>query len=63
VVDKASPGFHKAMCTGQNLKQAVLDFYRIDPAERQEQKYYTITLTNCRVVDIRPYMPMSFVPC
>ena len=62
VVDKATPGFHKALCTGQNLQQAVLSFYRIDPATRQEKEYYKITLKNCRIVDLRPYMPMSFVP-
>jgi len=62
VIDKASPGLHKAMCTAQNLKSAVLTFYRIDPESRSEKAYYTITLTNCRVVDIRPYMPMSFAP-
>lgn len=62
VVDKATPGFHKALCTGQNLKSVVLDFYRIDPGSRSEVKYYTITLTNARIVDVQPYMPMSFVP-
>ena len=62
VVDKATPGFQKALATGQNLATAIIDFYRIDPASRSEAKYYTITLTNCRVVDVRPYMPMSFVP-
>ena len=61
-VDKATPGFHKAMCTGQNLAQAELSFYRIDPASRAEVEYYRITLTNARIVDIRPYMPMSFLP-
>lgn len=61
-IDKATPGLHKALCTAQNLKQVRLDFYRIDPKSRQEQKYYNITLANARVVDIRPYMPMSFVP-
>ena len=62
LIDKASPGFHKALCTGQNLKEAVIDFYRIDPDSREEKKYYTITLRQARIVDIRPYMPMSFVP-
>ncbi len=62
VLDKASPGLQKALCTGQNLKEVILDFYRIDPATRSESKYYTITLRNARVVDARPYMPMSFVP-
>lgn len=61
-IDKATPGLHKALVTAQNLKSVRLDFYRIDPKSRQEQKYYTITLSQARVVDIRPYMPMSFVP-
>lgn len=61
-IDKATPGFHKALCTGQNLSEVVLDFYRIDPESRSEKKYYTITLTKARIVDIRPFMPMSFLP-
>ena len=39
-----------------------IDFYRIDPESREEAKYYTIILRQARIVDIRPYMPMSFVP-
>lgn len=62
LIDKATPGFHKALCSGQNLKEAIIDFYRIAPGTRGEEKYYTITLRQARIVDIRPYMPMSFVP-
>lgn len=62
IIDKATPGFHKALCTSQNLSQVELDFYRIDPKTREEAKYYKITMKNARIVDIRPYMPMSFVP-
>ena len=62
LIDKASPGLQKALCTGQNIAKVTLDFYRIDPASQYEDIYYTITLTNGRVVDIRPYMPMSFLP-
>lgn len=61
-IDEATPGFHKALCTGQNLAQVVIDFYHIDPTTRSEKKYYTITMKNARIVDMRPYMPMSFVP-
>jgi type VI secretion system secreted protein Hcp len=62
LIDKASPGFHKALCTGQNLKEVTLELFRIDPASREEAKYYAITMRNARIVDIRPYMPMSFLP-
>jgi len=61
-LDKSTPGLHKALCTGQNLSEVILDFYRIDPATRAEAKYYTITLRKARVVDASPYMPMSFLP-
>ena len=62
LIDQATPGFHKALCTGQNLKEVTLDFYRIDPDTREEAKYYSIIMRNARIVDIRPYMPMSFLP-
>jgi len=59
VIDKATPGFHKALCTGQNLKEAVLDFYRVDPATRAEVNYYTITLKNVRIVGMKTMMPTA----
>ncbi len=62
VVDKATPGFHKALCTGQNLAEVSVHFYRIDPSTREEAEYYRITLRQARIVDMQPYMPMSFVP-
>ena len=62
VVDKATPGFHKALCTGQNLAEVILRFYRIDPTTRDEAEYYRITMRQARIVDISPYYPMSFVP-
>ena len=61
-IDKCTPGFHKALCTGQNLAEVKLMFYRISPASRQEEEYYSIILRNARIVDIQPYMPMSFDP-
>lgn len=62
VIDKASPGFFKALCTAQILNEVQLDFYRIDPDSRAETKYYIIKMTKARIVDIKPYMPMSFLP-
>lgn len=59
VIDKATPGFHKALCTGQTLKNAILDFYRIDPQTRQEAIYYTITLTQVRIVGMKTMVPTT----
>ncbi|MBN2563422.1 MAG: type VI secretion system tube protein Hcp [Phycisphaerae bacterium] len=61
-IDKATPGLHKACCTGQRLPEVKLEFWRIDPSSRAESRYYLITMRSARVVDVRPYFPMSFVP-
>jgi len=61
-LDKAFPGLQKALCTGQNLKEVILEFFRIDPATRSEAKYAEIIMRQARVVDASPYMPMSFLP-
>ena len=62
LIDKATPGFHKSLCRGQTLKEVVVDYYRIKPGSMGEEKYFTVTLRQARIVDIRPYMPMSFLP-
>ncbi len=54
VLDKATPGLHKALCTGQNLSEVTINFYRIDPPAQQEAIYYKITLRNARIVEIGP---------
>jgi type VI secretion system secreted protein Hcp len=61
-MDKATPGLHKACCTGENLAELRLEYYRIDPDSRSEVKYFMITLRKARCVDCRPYVPMTFVP-
>jgi len=62
VIDKASPGLHKALAQGETMDKVRVDFYRIDPATRTEEVYYTITLTDARIVDIQTFMPTSFLP-
>lgn len=61
-IDKATPGFFKALCQGTNLAEVRLEYFRIDPASRAETKYYVVKLTNARIVNIKPYMPVSFQP-
>ncbi len=62
VIDKATPGLHKALVTNQSLAKVELRWYRIDPTTGEEVEYYRITLTNARIVSIEPFMPMSFLP-
>lgn len=61
-IDKATPGIHAALSKGLTFKSAALDFYRIDPATRQEAKYYTVTLANIRIVGVKTMMPTTLLP-
>lgn len=61
-IDKATPGLHKAWATGELIERVTLDFYRINPAVREEQRYYIITLIEARIVSIELSMPLSFLP-
>ena len=53
-IDKASPGLHKALCTGQRLMEVKIEFYWIDPVTRQLQVYYRITLSDVHIIEIGP---------
>lgn len=53
-MDSASPGLYQALTTGENLTGVELRFYRLDSTGASEQ-YFTYTLTNARIVDIRPF--------
>ena len=49
----ATPILNKACCSGQNLKEIKLSWYRIDDTGK-EQEYLRQTLTNAKVVCIKP---------
>lgn len=61
-IDKATPALFKALSTGRELDEVILEFYRIDPETRSETKYYEMTLRKVRVVYIRPYVPNTLKP-
>jgi type VI secretion system secreted protein Hcp len=54
--DKATPLLYQALCTGEHMKEVVLKWYRIDPTG-QEEHYFTTTLKDAIIVNIRPFMP------
>lgn len=54
-IDSFTPYLYKAATTGQTLKSAIFDFYKIDDAG-QERKYFMVTLLNVRVASIMPLM-------
>jgi type VI secretion system secreted protein Hcp len=53
--DKASPKLMQALCTGENLPEVNLKFFRVNP-QGIEEHYYSIVLTNATIVSIRPRM-------
>ncbi len=60
VIDKATPGLHKALTTGEILSDVTLEFYRISPLG-SEEVYYTITLRGARIAKMRTYMPNTLL--
>ena len=53
--DKASPLLYQALCSGEVLPSVVVSFFRIEGSA--EVKYFSITLENAKVTDIRSWMP------
>jgi len=61
-IDKANPPLVKACCRGENIAEINLQYWRIDPTTHSEVQYYNIKLTQARCVDVRTFMPTSFLP-
>jgi len=59
--DKASPKLYQALCTGEHLKNVTLKWHRID-ATGSEEHYFTHTMEDAVIVEIKPYVPMAFLP-
>ncbi len=55
-VDKSTPLLYSALVTGEGLTECVLKFYR-DTNQKPNQHYFTITLTNARIVNITASRP------
>jgi len=58
--DKATPKLYQALCTGEHMTNVTIKWYRIDPAGSEEH-YFTHTLEDAIVVEMKPYMPMAFL--
>lgn len=61
VVDKSSPRLLQLLCSGERIKGATLEFYRVN--ERgQEEKYYTIQMETASIVSTRLWVPNCLNP-
>ena len=60
-IDKSSPKIYQALCSGEQLKSAQLEFYRISP-KGTEEKYYTIRLEKAVIVATRLWVPNCLQP-
>jgi type VI secretion system secreted protein Hcp len=59
--DTSSPLLYQAVCTGERMKNVTLKFYR-QSLEGQEEHFFTITLTNASIIEVRPVMYNVFEP-
>ena len=58
--DQASPLLFQACCTGEQITNFELDFYRIS-SKGQEEHYFTIKLENAIIVGMREFTPTTFL--
>lgn len=58
-IGKHTPQVFQACCSGEHV-DVVIDMYRIDE-KGQEEKYYTIKLTDAIVVETREWYPETFL--
>ncbi len=58
--DKASPKLYQALCSGEQCSEVSIKWYRINETGTEEH-YFTHTLVNAIIVEMKPYMPMAFV--
>lgn len=58
--DQATPLLYQACCTGEHISSFELDYYRIND-KGQEEHYFTITLSNAIIVEMREYTPTTFL--
>ncbi len=54
-IDSSSPYLYKAVTTGQTLKSAEFNWFRINDAG-QEEVYFNVTLEGVKVVKVSPVM-------
>lgn len=58
-IDKASPKIFEALAKKKKVKEVDIEFWRDNPTEGGSEKYFTIKLKDCRVVQAKPYMPTA----
>ncbi len=58
--DKSSPKLYQALCTGEQFSNVTIKWYRIDPTGKEEH-YFTTKLEDAIIVDMKPYMPETFL--
>ena len=61
IFDKASPVLYDFCCQGKVIPTVTVHWYEVDPMGSQKE-YFTHTLTEARVVSVRPYMPDTHNP-
>jgi type VI secretion system secreted protein Hcp len=55
-VDMASPLLYNALCTAENLTDVVIEWWRI-ASTGQEEHYFTTTLQDAKISEIKEFVP------
>jgi type VI secretion system secreted protein Hcp len=56
-IDKSSPKLLEALAKKKKINEVMIEFERDKPGEGSTEVYYSIKLTDCRLVHARPHIP------
>ncbi|VVE52164.1 type VI secretion protein [Pandoraea horticolens] len=60
-IDKSSPKLFQALCSGEQMSEVLLEFWRFTSGGTEE-KYYTIKLQNAAVFEAEDWVPNVLLP-
>lgn len=54
-IDSSTPYLSKGVSSGRRFKEAIFSYYRIN-YNGQEEEYFRVTLTDCRITDVNTFV-------
>ena len=58
-MDKSSPKLYEALAKKRKINSVEMEFWRDKPGEGGSEKYFSILLTDCRVIEANPFIPQG----
>jgi type VI secretion system secreted protein Hcp len=61
-VDKLTPQLFQIACNGATCEEIIVTLYRIAEGTGEEEPYFQFLLKQARIVQVKPWMPPTYIP-